>query len=54
MLYSYQVVCAYCKREIEIKHTDDSKMKNKISHGICRNCKDKLLKELNDITKQRR
>jgi len=48
MLYPYRVVCASCRKEMGIKYTDDLKMKDKVSHSICGNCKDKLLKELND------
>ena len=57
MLYPYRVVCASCRKEMGIKYTDDLKMKDKVSHSICGNCKDKLLKELNDerdIIRQRR
>lgn len=34
-------VCAWCKKELS---RDDKEPKDKVSHGICLDCKKKLLK----------
>lgn len=41
----YAIVCAWCKRTLELKGTDDPKMQGTTSHGICESCKEKMLDE---------
>jgi len=41
-----KVVCAWCKKIIEVKEVDCESSEIGLSHGICKSCKDKALGEL--------
>jgi len=36
--YSYRVICAWCKKLIAVKETNDYKMDKTVSHSICKEC----------------
>ena len=41
-----KVVCAWCKKIIEVKEVDCELRGSAVSHGICKKCKDKALEEV--------
>jgi len=44
-MIKYKVVCAWCGKLIKIKYTKDKKMKDKISHSICKHCFKEVINE---------
>ncbi len=41
-----KVVCAWCKKTIEVKEVDCESSEIGLSHGICKKCKEKALEEV--------
>lgn len=41
-----KVICAWCKKTIEVKEVDCESSESAVSHGICKKCKDKALEEV--------
>lgn len=41
----YVIVCAWCKRTLELRGTDEEAMHEKVSHGVCESCMESMIND---------